>query len=206
MQEAAPGDTKGSGRRWKGLQNTRRSRTAFGAHQLHVPPTGGWLKGGPRLSPRGRQQQAPCAAAAVLFASHQAPGVSPLSPGSPLFPLCPVLFHTLHDSCRRKRNRARAEGQSGPEQGAPSCPFPRSTAGTGARRQHPSLPLLPSPRASRRSPRRGTARPSRGWLPGRWCTPVAWRSSLCSIYAKPQSPTRSQQCPARGGTCKPQNP
>lgn len=85
-------------------------------------------------------------------ASRQAPGASPLSPGSPVFPLCPVLFHTLHDSCRRKRNRARAEGQSGPEQGAPSCPFPRSTAGTGARRQHPSLPLLPSPRASRRSP------------------------------------------------------
>lgn len=39
------------------------------------------------------------------------------------------------------------------------------------------------------------------------CTLVAWKSSPCVpslISAKPQNPTRSQQCPARGGTCEPQ--
>lgn len=115
MQEAAPGDTKGSGRRWKGLQNTRRSRTAFGAHQLHVPPTGGWLKGGPRLSPRGRQQQAPCAAAAVLCQ----PPSSRCLPSVPRFARFPPLPRPLSHAARllqketessagRRAERARA--------------------------------------------------------------------------------------------------
>lgn len=66
------------------------------------------------------------------------------------FPLSALSSHTLHHSCRGKRNQTRAEGQSVPEQGAkaaPSCTPQQEWARGCGTRACPSC-QAPEPRAA----------------------------------------------------------
>ena len=151
-----------------------------------------------------------------------------LSAGFPPFPSSALssLSHTLCDSCRRKPDESnmcqRAEHA---REGSYKLILPASQRGnrkTAANISdcpccqawellNSSSLVSPSQRADRTADRaQSTSTRRHSWPKKRLtatCTLVAWKSSPCvpsSIHAKPQNPTRSQQCPARGGTCEPQ--